>query len=491
MTASGKARRAALDINLLTPKQQEVWPLLCAPQRHTMLYGGARSTKTWLIVAAIIGRAIRAPGSRHAIFRYNYNHCRASVWMDTFPKVVGKLWPNMTYDENKSLGIIYLPTEVKDRPAEIWFGGLEEKQRTEKILGMEFVTFFLNECSQINYAEVLVLLTRLAQNVEVLWHGTRPGPLMQRAYYDENPPEEGHWTYRQFIEDRDPVTGAPLANPAQYRAALMNPADNPFLSDAYKRELQDLPERSRLRFWEGRFSSNVEGQLFPLSVIERSRWPEDVPPPPMRRIVVAIDPSGTRGTDDTRSDEVGIEVCGLSDQGLYWALEDLSTGEGPEGWAAIAIAAFQRWRANTFVCEVNYGGDLVAANLRQAWKRRFGDHSVAPIVVVHASRGKAVRAEPVSAIFESGNGRIVGRQPKLEDQLAGFRTSGYVGTRSPDRADAMVWGFTHLSQGAVAADAGAPVAVEGPSPAAPIGPSHGGRAAWETPFGGGDVGIVG
>ena len=142
----------------LTPKQREASRLLSGPQRHTMLVGGARSGKTFLLVRAILIRALRADYSRHLIVRLRYNAVRQAVWLDTLPKVQRLCFPHIHLEWHDRDGYISLPNG-----SEIWMGGLDDKERTEKILGQEYSTIFFNECSQITYGSVTMALTRLAQ----------------------------------------------------------------------------------------------------------------------------------------------------------------------------------------------------------------------------------------------------------------------------------------------------------------------------------------
>lgn len=150
------------------------------------------------------------------------------------------------------------------------------------------------------------------------------------------------------------------------------------------------------------------------------------------RIVVAIDPAVT---SNEKSDETGILVCGLTLSGHVIVLEDLSCKESPIGWARIAIAAFKKYRADRIVGEVNNGGDLVAANIHSV------DANV-PFRAVRASRGKRVRAEPVSSLYEQGRVHHVGSFPLLEDQMCEYVPSS--AEDSPDRMDALVWGIYEL-----------------------------------------------
>ena len=128
----------------LTPKQTEANKLLAGSATHIMLFGGSRSGKTFVLVRAVCLRAIKAPSSRHAIVRFRFNAVKNSIVMDTFPKVMALCFPGVKYELNKSDWYARFPNG-----SEVWFAGLDDKERTEKILGMEFVTIYSNECSQI------------------------------------------------------------------------------------------------------------------------------------------------------------------------------------------------------------------------------------------------------------------------------------------------------------------------------------------------------
>src|SRR5215210_8462045 len=150
----------------LTERQTLANKLLGGPQKHTLLRGGSRSGKTFVLVRAMVLRALRGAGSRHAILRFRGNAARASIWLDTLPKVLRLCFPGLPWKPHKQDGYVALPNG-----SEVWIGGLDDHDRVEKILGMEFVTLFYNECSQIPYASVLMARTRLAQQIEGLHAG--------------------------------------------------------------------------------------------------------------------------------------------------------------------------------------------------------------------------------------------------------------------------------------------------------------------------------
>ena len=420
----------------LTTKQLAAHKLLASEATHVMLFGGSRSGKTFLIVRDIVLRALKAPKSRHAIFRYRYNAVKSSVIQDTFPKVMTLAFPGVTYELNKADAFATLPNG-----SEIWFAGLDEKERAEKVLGMEFVTIGMNECSQIPKSSRDLALTRLAQQVRQSLPGS---PFLKpRMYYDENPPTKGHWSYKLFIQKLDPGTKLPLTQPDDYAWMKINPHDNTDnISADYLKTLKGMSARFRKRFLDGEFADENPNALFSDTVIETWRVMDGVVPQ-FVRVVVAVDPSGAGDADNADNDEIGIVVAGLGIDGNAYILEDCTIKAGPATWGAIATSAYDRHSADCIVGEVNYGGAMVRQTILTARPRT-------PFKQVTASRGKHVRAEPFSALYEQGKVRHVGLFPQLEDELCAFSTFGYTGEGSPNRADAAVWALSELFPGIVA-----------------------------------------
>lgn len=413
-----------------TKKQDEAWDTLCGPALHALLYGGSRSGKTLLICRNIAIRARAAPFSRHAILRFRFNHVKASIILDTWPKMMELCFPKEPYHMDKSDWYCTL-----GEGSQVWFGGLDEKERTEKILGQEYATVFLNEASQIPYSSQQIALTRLAQKV-----ACKDGEALRlRMFYDENPPSKGHWTYKLFFAHTDPETKQPLRDRQNYAACQMNPVDNKaHLPADYLKTLESMPARMRKRFLLGEFSEDRPNALWTEDVIERWRV-IDGQVPDYQRIVIGVDPSGA-SEETSDSDEIGIVVGALGTDGNGYVLEDLTLKAGPSKWGKAATNAFERHAADMVVGEVNYGGAMVEHVIRTARPRT-------PYKAVHASRGKVVRAEPIASLYEQGKVRHVGYFPELEDELCGFTTFGYTGERSPNRADAAIWVFSELFPG--------------------------------------------
>jgi phage terminase large subunit-like protein len=231
--------------------------------------------------------------------------------------------------------------------------------------------------------------------------------------------------------------------------------DNPHNAPAFAATMARLHAGTRLGRQEldGELVEDLEGALFPRALLERAREEAAPPRETIERVVVGVDPPATAA-----GDECGIVVVGRTGYGreaVGHVLEDASAGGlSPEQWARRVAAVAARWRAQRIVAEGNQGGEMVEAVLRGAGVQLF-------VKRVHARVGKAARAEPVAALFESGEAKLAGRFPTLEDQLAGYvlggdyegpgqgshRSGTSMGSRSPDRADALVWALTDLMLG--------------------------------------------
>lgn len=224
---------------------------------------------------------------------------------------------------------------------------------------------------------------------------------------------------REIEESADTATttGSTYAN-----AANLAPV---FLSKILRRYKGTRLGRQEI---DGERLDDIPGALWSRQMIEDARVSVL---PPLKRVVVAVDPAVTSGED---SDDTGIIVGGLSYDGHVYVLEDATCHTSPDAWARAVVAAYARHRADRIVGEVNNGGELVETVLRTV------DASI-PYTAVHASRGKRVRAEPVAALYEQGRVHHVGEFAELEDQLVCWVPDA---ADSPDRLDALVWMVTEL-----------------------------------------------
>lgn len=188
------------------------------------------------------------------------------------------------------------------------------------------------------------------------------------------------------------------------------------------------------------------------------RKPEQVPP--LKRVVVAIDPAAKKNEIAEEGAATGIVVAAIGEDGRGYVLDDATCRESPNGWARKAVACFDRYEGDCIVGEINNGGDMVESTVRVV-------RNTIPFKAVHASRGKWVRAEPVAALYEQGRVSHVGTFAALEDEMVNFGPNGMVGEASPDRVDALVWALTELFP-ALTKKSAKPA--EGPKPPAPTSP---------------------
>jgi phage terminase large subunit-like protein len=284
----------------------------------------------------------------------------------------------------------------------------------ESFRGPQFEAAWCDELAKWRYAELafdtLQFALRLGRRPRQLITTTpRPLPLIKRLLADP----------------RTLVTRAPTRANAEFLA----PA---FLDAVVGRYAGTRMGRQEL---DGELIEDRPDALWSRALIEGCRVGEA---PPLSRIVVAIDPpaSSRQGAD-----ACGIVAAGRSEAGVTYVLEDASAaGLSPAAWAHRAVSLYRRLKADSLVAEINMGGEMVRAVLRET------DSSV-PLKEVHASRGKYLRAEPVAALYEQGKVKHVGCLPLLEDEMCDFGIDGLSSGRSPDRLDALVWAITALMSG--------------------------------------------
>ncbi|SIS49844.1 DNA-packaging protein [Phaeovulum vinaykumarii] len=281
------------------------------------------------------------------------------------------------------------------------------------------------------------------------------GPQFDAAWADELAKwrrAEEAWDMLQFAlrlgtHPRQVVTTTPR-NVAVLKAMLDNPstvvthapteANRAYLAQSFLDEVQARYGGTRLgrQELEGVLLEDMEGALWSTAGLEAARV-ADVPE--LDRIVVALDPAVSGGR---RSDECGIVVAGAVTRGdprdwRAYVLEDASVRGRPTAWAEAAMAAMARHGAERLVAEVNQGGDLVEAVVRQV-------DPLVPFTALRAGRGKGLRAEPVAALYEQGRVHHLRGLGALEDQMCRMTAQGYRGSGSPDRLDALVWALTEL-----------------------------------------------
>lgn len=238
----------------LTPDQGRALDVIRKGKRHTLIYGGSRSGKTFLIVYIIILRCLLFAASRHLIYRLHLKSVVNSIWLETMPKVLSYfpgLSNKLSYNETRH--VVTFPNK-----SEIWLYGVDDAQSKEDVLGKEYVTIYNNEATQTPYLTAWQVRTRLAQKI--------PG-CKAREFTDLNPPGRGHWTFKEFVLKLNPVPKdgkfIPLDHPEEFDYIQINPQGNAEnLDPMYLVSLATAPPSMRKRFYDGEYSDGNELQVF-------------------------------------------------------------------------------------------------------------------------------------------------------------------------------------------------------------------------------------
>lgn len=282
----------------------------------------------------------------------------------------------------------------------------------DQLRGPEFDTAWVDELAKYRYAretwDMLQFTMRRGEDPRVFVSTTpRPIPII-----------------KEIIADPTTVVT---------RGSTFDNAAN--LAPKFLAAIRDKYEGTRLgrQELEAEILDDLPGALWSRAEIDKHRVRAA---PDLRRIVVAVDPSGTKGESDD-GDSIGIVVVGKGVDGRGYVLADRSCKLSPDGWGRRAVAAYHEFGADRIVAERNFGGAMVEHVIRTVDRR-------VSYKEVTASRGKAARAEPVAALYEQGKVSHVGSLAELEDQMCMFGPDGYIGEGSPDRADALVWALTEL-----------------------------------------------
>jgi phage terminase large subunit-like protein len=306
--------------------------------------------------------------------------------------------------------------KVRYKPVRItWPNGAEalgyNGTEPDQLRGPEFDTAWVDELAKYRYArdlwDMLQFTMRSGDDPRVFVTTTpRPIPVL-----------------REIMADESTIIT---------RGSTMDNASN--LAPSFMKAIVDRYAGTRLGRQElnAEMLDDVPGALWTRAMIDETRVKEA---PALRRVVIAVDPSGASGQGD--GDDIGIIAAGLGIDGRMYVLGDYTCNLSPEGWARRVGEVYSLHNADRVIAERNFGGAMVESVLRATNKNL-------PVKVVTASRGKVARAEPVAALYEQGKVSHVGAFPDLEDQQCAMTPSGYVGENSPDRADALVWAGTEL-----------------------------------------------
>lgn len=387
------------------------------PSRYKGAFGGRGSGKSHFFAELLVERAFSEPGLRAVCVREVQKSLKDSV-------------KRLIEDKIGALGLGgafgVMDKEIRT-PGDgvIIFQGLQD-HTADSIKSLEgFSVAWAEEAQSLSSRSLELLRPTIRMPGSEIW---------------------ASWNPRNASDPIDVLLRGPEP-PVDAIVRRVNYTDNPFFPAVMEAEraldARTKPDRYG-HIWLGEFEPTAIGAIWDRLMLHRNR--RDVAPS-LARIVVAVDPavSSTPGAD-----EHGIVVCAVGADGRGYVLDDASCRGAPRDWATRAVATMDRFDADAIVIERNQGGDMC----------RHVIESVRPhcrVIEVTATRGKHVRAEPISALYSMDRVSHVGTFPKLEDQLCQMTAAGYEGEGSPDRCDALVWAMTELFP---AVTAQAPRAVE-------------------------------
>lgn len=382
-------------------------PLL-GPARYKGAHGGRGSGKSHFFADQAVKDSINQPGLRTVCVREVQRSLKESVKLLIEDKIKG-------LDEFRSLrGMFNVLHDRIQTPGDglIIFQGMAD-HTAESVKSLEGFGRAYGEESQTLTKRSLELLrpTIRAPQSELWfsWNPRSPTDPIDMLLRGENPPPDS------------------VVVEANYQ-------DNPFFPGVLEEERAFDEQFNRERYahiWDGAYEPMAIGAIWNRQEINQYRQSEQ---PELNRIVVAVDPAISA---EEGSNEHGIIVVALGEDGRGYVLEDGSLKGSPRQWANRTVAMFDKWEADAIVIEINQGGDMVRHTIKSV-------RPTLPIKEVRATKGKHVRAEPISALYSLGRISHVGAFPYLEDQMCLMTAAGYEGEGSPDRVDALVWGFTEL-----------------------------------------------
>tara|TARA_R110000824_G_scaffold168019_1_gene345074 strand:+ start:398 stop:1660 length:1263 start_codon:yes stop_codon:yes gene_type:complete len=392
-------------VSTLTIKTPEVFKPLFEPNlRYIGIWGGRGSGKSHHLAERAIDEMIGDPKTRIVAIREVQKSLRESAY-------------RLLCDKIEDLGVGNQFRILNDRietyaGGSITFMGMQD-HTAESIKSMENIRIVWCEESQTLSRKSLELLRpTIRAKGSQLWFG---------------------WNPRSASDPVDKLfRGA--NTPDNCAVVQVNYNDNPWFPKELDAERlfdkKNYPDRYH-HVWCGGYEPQAKGAIFNMANIHENRVIE---PPTMGRILVSVDPAIS---NTENSDEHGIVVGGLGEDQKGYVLDDVSLKGSPQQWAERAIAAFDKWDADSIVVERNQGGDMVRHTLK----------TIRPninIIDVVATRGKHVRAEPISALYAMNQISHYGSFPDLEAQMCRMTAQGFEGDGSPDRVDAMVWLFSKL-----------------------------------------------
>lgn len=388
-------------IQIKTPR---VFVPFLQPARYKGAWGGRGSGKSHFFAEMLVERCILARGVRAVCVREVQKSLKESV-------------KRLVEDKIAALGVgrdfdCQADRIVTPGGGIILFQGMQD-HTAESIKSLEgFDIAWVEEAQSLSARSLELLRPTIRKAGSELWFT---------------------WNPRSATDPVDQLLRS-VTPPPNAVVRKVNYGDNPFfpaeLEDERKFDAKSKPDRYG-HIWEGDYEPMAVGAIWNRAVLHQHRRDEA---PRLKRIVVAVDPAVS---SEPGSDEHGVVAVGVGEDGRGYVLEDASLKGTPQQWAERAIATYDRFDADAIVIERNQGGDMCRYTLESV---RRGIR----VIEVVATRGKHVRAEPISALYALGRVSHVGHFEKLEAQMCQMTAAGYEGEGSPDRVDALVWAMTEL-----------------------------------------------
>ena len=400
-------------------------PLWTADYRYAIVSGGRGSAKSFT-VQTFLGNLTYQERHKVALTRYTMISAEKSV----IPEFQEKLILQDVESDFQLTGKTY--TNLKSG-SELYFMGLKTSSgvQTASLKSINGLTTWSME-----EAEELVDDGTDVQacTFDSIDDSIRQKGLDLRTILTWNPSDEDSFVYKRFFKSR----GVDITFNGQIDDTL-------YIYTTYEDNLENLHPSFIKKAQEVKLSNPARYDHIYLGLPRKqnpfSLWKmltmispyrvDDLPE--MKRIIVAVDPSVA---DTGRQDECGIVVVSEDYHGHFYLQKDLSDLMGPEEWAATSVGAYNDFKCENIIAEKNQGGDLVTINIRVHKKN-------VPVKLVHASKGKLARAEPIASLYSAGRVHHVGHFAELENEMCSY--TGKVGEKSPNRLDALVWGLTELA----------------------------------------------
>jgi PBSX family phage terminase large subunit len=381
-----------------------------AKTRYYLITGGRGSGKSWSLSMFLLNLTYE---ENNIILFTRYT--LVSAFISIIPEFISKI--ELMNKEN-DFEITQSEIINKHTGSKILFRGIKTSQGTntanlKSIAGV--TTWVLDEAEELVDKDIF---DRIDLSIR-----SKDNP--NRVVLVMNPSYKSHWIYQNFVKHSRQDT-------TYIHTTYLDNAHNlsqSFIEQAKRTRSENLHRYEHL--FLGKWLDDAEGLLWNRSIIDRSRI--DIKPQ-FARVVVSVDPAATAHSE---SDETGITVLGKDIAGNGYLIEDLSGKYSPNEWGKVVSQAVKNHNADCVVAEKNQGGDMVEAVIRQHDK-------TTRVKLVTATKGKYVRAEPIYSLYEANKIFHIGNFPILETQMVTFDPDK---GKSPDRVDALVWGFTELMLG--------------------------------------------